>query len=96
MQDPEEDPPFGDELVERPPERVPTAPAPAHRHRHRAADRSLHLRPLADGFLDPLHPNQGFVVLPAVTEEQTKKKTFRFTTLLKTHCLNNPGRKENS
>jgi hypothetical protein len=56
MQDPEEDPPFGDELFERPLERVPAAPAPAHRHRHRAADGSIHhLRPLSDGFLDPLH-----------------------------------------
>lgn len=52
VEDPEEDPPFGDELVEGPLERVPAAPAPADRHRHRADGGGLHFPHLAGGLLD--------------------------------------------
>lgn len=56
VQDPEEDPPFGDELVEGPLERVPATPAPADRHRHRADRGGLHFSNLAAaGFLH-FHP----------------------------------------
>ena len=75
MEDPEEDPPFGDELVEGPLERVPAAPAPADRHRHRADGGGLHFLHLAGGFLDLHLP---FLVLGTVTEDQSGEKKNQF------------------
>jgi len=71
VEDPEEHPPFGDELVEGPLERVPAAPAPADRHRHRADGGGLHFLHLAGRFLDLHLP---FLVLGTVTEDQSGEK----------------------